>query len=484
LSNILWDVKDTANYLDVSIYTIYRYAECGQLPHIKKNFGLRFRKEDLDAWLDGDKRKVIAPNHFFQDKLTHPPKILIKNMGGVSSEMAKSKSKTRYNFGYGAIYTRRTKSGKVRWYLDYRDATRKRVQKVVAHATSPEEAQIALQREVSKTFSQEYGIKSQKERISFREFSNIYLENYAIIRKRSWKSDQKYLRAQLIPFFGDFQLHEITPLNVSQFIVKRQKDGVRKSTINRELTVLKKMLNLAIEWNFEIAKNPVVKGNYFAEDEYKRNRVLVSDEEERLFQAAAPHLKLILICALNTGMRYSEILGLTWESLDPEKRQIIVQANSSKSGKARVIPINSTLYSTLAQLKEKSNGYCGNVFLYDDPVTGESRAVKTVRRAFLMACRRARIKNLRFHDLRHTFGSRLIERGADPVSVKNLLGHANLKTTEVYLHSSLGQMKNAVDLLDPKPVRTSEKDQSLLHICDTESQKKRASLLNDYFSGN
>jgi hypothetical protein len=115
--------------------------------------------------------------------------------------------------------------------------------------------------------------------MAFTEFSQVYITNYAQVKKRSWKSDQKYITAQLNPFFGKFLLSEITPLHVNQFMVKRQEDGVRNSTINRELTVLKKMLNLGIEWEFDIAVNPVKKGNFFSEEEYRRDRFPASSEQ-------------------------------------------------------------------------------------------------------------------------------------------------------------------------------------------------------------
>ncbi|MCJ7486179.1 MAG: tyrosine-type recombinase/integrase, partial [Candidatus Aminicenantes bacterium] len=75
------------------------------------------------------------------------------------------------------------------------------------------------------------------------------------------------------------------------------------------------------------------------------------------------------------------------------------------------------------------------------------------RRAFETACRRAGIKNFRFHDLRHTAGTRLIESGADPITVRDILGHAELKTTEVYLHSSLKRMEATVRLLEKPQVK-------------------------------
>jgi len=381
------------------------------------------------------------------------------------------------------VFTMKTKSGRIRFYIEFYNENDIRTRKVVKNAQTVEEAKAALVREAQRTHDFKYGIR-RKEKIRFKDFAEIYIRNYAIVKKRSWRSDQKYLNAQLIPFFGARELSEITSLHVNQFIAKRKSDNVKNSTINRELTVLKKMLSLAIEWNFEIENNPVKKGNYFSEEEFKRDRVLSYEEEKRLFQAAAPHLRPILTCALSTGMRYSEILGLKWDNVDLEKRQILIKAESSKSGRSRVIPLNVTLLRELAKLRKINSGKSKFVFLYKDPKTKELRPVKTVRRAFVMACRRARIKNLTFHTLRHSVGSRLIDKGADPVSIKNLLGHASLKTTEIYLHSSMRQMKDAIALLDEKTSNKSENGSDLSLIWPTGEEKKKGKPVNILFSVN
>jgi integrase len=125
-----------------------------------------------------------------------------------------------------------------------------------------------------------------------------------------------------------------------------------------------------------------------------------------------------------------------------------LMAEASKSGKKRIVPINETLRMELDRLGKLNKAKSGFVFLYEDPKSGKMRNVKTVRKAFVMACRRAGIMNLRFHDLRHAAGTRLIKSGADPISVRDILGHADLKTTEGYLHSSLKRMEAAARLLD------------------------------------
>jgi len=481
MDNLL-NVEQAADFVQLSKSTIYRYCSSGCLTHIKKSFGIRFYKQDLKAWLDKGRKEVSQNLDCSKDSLTKPPSIAIdKAKGGVS--LVKVKKLTFAKNGEilnGTVYQRKTKRGK-RWCINFIDPDGNRIRKVARLAQTEEEAMIVLQDEVQKAFDREYSVRREKEKVKFSEFTSIYIENYAKMKKKSWNSDKKYLKSQLIPFFGEMELSEIFPLHVNKFMVKRQRDGVKNSTINRELTVLKKMLNLAIEWQFDIKVNPVKKGNFFSEEEYKRDRVLNREEEARLFQAAAPHLKPILLCALITGMRYSEIFSIKWENCDFKNRMITIKAESSKSGKRRMIPINDRLFGELMKLWEINQNRNDFVFLYQDPGTGKLRPVKTVRRAFVAACRRAGIKNLRFHDLRHTFGSRLISKGADPVSVKDLLGHANLKTTEVYLHSSIKRMREAVALLDEEK---AENLSALSPLCHWFENEKSKGQLNVFFSLN
>jgi len=140
-------------------------------------------------------------------------------------------------------------------------------------------------------------------------------------------------------------------------------------------------------------------------------------------------------------MRRNEILNLKWDHANLVLRMIRVE--KTKSGKSN---------------------QSGCVFL--NPETG--RPFKTVRRGFENACRRAGIKNMRFHDLRHRFASRLIQKGADMVTVQKLLGHQSVVITQRYTHSNSSQMKEAVDLLaEGKHVDTSGNRVDLSHICHT-----------------
>jgi len=148
--------------------------------------------------------------------------------------------------------------------------------------------------------------------------------------------------------------------------------------------------------------------------------------------------------ALNTGMRKGEIFKLKWQNVDFDRREIRIP--ESKSGRERKIPINSNLYHELygQRLQDGQNEY-----VFVNPGTGEPYV--DIKRSFDTACKRAGVEDLRFHDLRHTFATRLARRGVDLVLVKELMGHASIVTTQRYLHSQASEKMRAVETLTSKP---------------------------------
>ncbi len=369
--------------------------------------------------------------------------------------MAKAKSKSRFNAGFGAIYQRKTKDGKVRWYLDYRDAGGKRVQRVAGRAVTQEDAFLALKRAVFHEHYRELGIPEISQKAKFSEFSRMYLENYAKINKRSWRDDQYRLEANMIPFFGNSDLQEITPLMIEQYRRGRLESGVTKSTVNRETALLKKMFNVAMNWSLA-QRNPVLGIKMFSERDGLKERILAYDEEARFLAECPAFLQPIVVMALHTGMRRGEILNVKWDQIDLEKR--IVQVKHTKNGKDRLIPINESLFSVLASLKRQAIGD----LVFPNPQTG--KPYTEVKKSFKLACKKAGLSGIRFHDLRHTFASRLIAAGVDLVTVRDLLGHFSVTVTQRYTHPGNGQKIQAVALLARQ---TPPESENLLHPCYT-----------------
>jgi excisionase family DNA binding protein len=448
----LLTVKEAASYLGVSPCTVYRLERKGGLPSIRgRGLGIRFKTEEIDSWLE--KRKTgPLPSSPDVAVLTIPPERTMKRSHGTSGgigEMAKAKTKTRYSSVYGAIYQRKTKDGRIRWYLDYRDELGTRIQRVAANAQTAEEAGLALQTEVRKVFDRTQGIKETM-RIVFSDFAKLYIDNYAKSNKRSWRCDDYCIDAHLKPYFGKKDLGAITPLDVEAYRAQRLEAGIKKSTSNRELALLKRMFHLASDWGYA-AENPVAKVKLFSEKDNLKERVLTADEETRLLAHCLPHLRPIVVFALNTGMRRGEILGLRWDQIDSAGK--IVRVTRTKGGRDRIVPLNEAAAAVIKAQRLKATGS------YVFPSPKGKAFMRTVDHSFWRACRLAKIVGLRFHDLRHTFATRLIRQGVDIVTVQALLGHYAVTMTQRYTHTGADEKRRAVEAL----ARASSE---MLHGCD------------------
>lgn len=473
--NKLLTVQEAADYLGCHEQSVYRNKE---LPFITiPGVGIRFRPEDLDKYIEQHLNKSPSFSSqsidIKQDTLTLPPNFG-RILPGGNSEMPKGKNKTRYNLGYGAIYVRRTKAGNPRYYADYYDRNGKRIQKLIQNASSWEEAQEWLKRAVLKEHHKECGIKEQKLSIKFKDFVEMFIEDYSKVNKASWKDD-RYRLQKYINFFGNIDLGEVSPREIERFKSLKIKEGLSKTTVNHYLKILKRLFNIAIAWEYAVA-NPVERVQLYSENGSKRERILTAEEEICLFEYAPKHLRPILIVALHTGMRRGEILRMKWEDIDFDAREIRVQ--KTKTGRPRLIDINSTLYNELRTLRKLSD----NPYLFINPKTG--KPYTKLQKSFDRARKRAGIDDLRFHDLRHTFASRLIVRGVDIIRVKDFLGHTSVKTTERYTHSSREERKEAIELLCQNPSKTVQRWENLLHRRYTEDGKKKTWPASPFFSSN
>jgi integrase len=275
---------------------------------------------------------------------------------------------------------------------------------------------------------------------TFDELMERYLTEHA-----AKKSEPRHYRGyfnNLKAFFGGRTLAEITPKLIADYKAQRYAAGLKPASINRELASLKKAFNLAVrEWEW-CRENPVSKVSMERENN-KRDRWLSVEEEARLLQGCASWLHDIVTFALHTGMRMGEILELTWRGVDFSRRTVMVVR--SKNGERRTIPVNETVLSVLRQ-KSKVRSlrtelvFCSRVFT---PMESGH-----LRRSFRLALGKAKIDDFHFHDLRHTFATRLIQAGVDLYKVQRLLGHKSPIMTQRYAHHYPESLREGVEILD------------------------------------
>jgi integrase len=348
---------------------------------------------------------------------------------------------------------KKRKDGK--YYVDF-TFNKKRIRKFGGY--TKEQARNNLAKLRMELLNEKMGFKKpgNGEPVQFKKFADEYLNLYSKQNKRSWARDELSLKS-LKAFFGNKNLQDITAADIERFKVKRKAEKSKRvpgnakpqkisnATVNRELTCLKTLFNKAVEWG-QLEINPAVKVKKLREPKQKE-RILSSAESEKLIEASSADLKPVLIIALNTGMRRGEILSLRWDDVDLRKGFIFIK--DSKSGQSRNIPINERVFETLKSLPQNSD------FVFFNP--GTNGHIQDVKTAFKGACRRAGIQGLRFHDLRHTAASWMVEAGVDLVTVSKILGHSSIQMTMRYAHPTPENMRRAVSKLSEKMKKTRQK---------------------------
>jgi len=316
-----------------------------------------------------------------------------------------------------SVFKRAGKNGRYSWYIRYRDPSGRDVKKKVP-ARTKREAEYYLAKTLKEIEDGEYEKKHRQSRTTLFEILDDFPE-YSKAHKRSWKRDMNSIH-HLKKFFGNVTLNMITPSGIEKYIAWRKDsiDGKGKhpapATINRELACLKTAFNRAIR-DGKAVENPVQKVKFLPENNV-RDRVLNEEEFEKLLQVSPEHLKPILICAYETGMRLGEILPLRWEQVNLGNRIITLRSGETKTGEGRKVPISPRLYEVLSSL-----GRAGEyVFTY------QGERVKSIRRSFKRARQRAGIRDFRFHDFRHTFVTRMRRKGVPDRVIMNITGHKTL----------------------------------------------------------
>lgn len=279
------------------------------------------------------------------------------------------------------------------------------------------------------------------------DFLNQYFTYCKTNKALSTYERELYITATIKSFFGDIQLHELDNIGIENYKARRLSDSTQPVTINRELTVLRVMLNKARDWNY-LNTLPIIKNLKVPN---KPVRFLSQEDIKRLLDCSTPWLRPMIIVLRNTGVRVGELLRLRLNDIDMDNRLILVR--STKTNNYRMIPINSELEDILKWLSRyhvdprnvkvslREGRQANYLFCHSD-----GTRIKSIRHSFNNACARAGIKAT-VHILRHSFASHLVMNGVDLVSIKELLGHSNINTTMIYSHISNEHKVNTVSKL-------------------------------------
>ncbi len=320
-----------------------------------------------------------------------------------------------------------TKRGKI-WYIDYRAGGRRYKEAI---GPSKRLAVSVLAKRRTEIAENRFLDVAKARETTFEQLAEAYMD-WAWVNKQSADRDERSIKT-LARWFGGHLITAITPLALEKYKRQRSKE-VSGSTVNRELACLKHMFSKGIAWDMA-DDNPVKKVRMFKEPP-GRIRYLSHDEISRLLEEATQHLKPIIVVALLTGMRKSEILRLTWKDLDFDRQ--IIHVRNSKNGEARQIAMSHDVESLLGGLPRVHT----QVFTRAD-----GNPVINIKTCFERAVRLSQIEDFSFHDLRHTFASYMMMNGAELLTVSRILGHKTINMTLRYAHLSPSYQREAMNRL-------------------------------------
>jgi integrase len=253
---------------------------------------------------------------------------------------------------------------------------------------------------------------------------------------------------QFLPYLAEMPIGRITKNDILRYRKQRQSDYQRsqdsddpkplsQTTLNRDIEVIRHLLFWAADEGF-IPTNPIARIRMVRE-RGKRRPVMPVADELKLLAACSDHLRPIVITALDTGMRRGELLNQLFEDVDFDRRVISVSHSKTAEGEHRLVPMTSRVLALLVDLRKRS----GVIFTF------EGQPIRRIKTGWAGALRRAGLPHYRFHDLRHTFNSRLGDLGIIADVRKELMGHSRGGDVQsIYTHIELPTLRDAVHRLE------------------------------------
>jgi integrase len=331
------------------------------------------------------------------------------------------------------------------WYIWYRLGSRKC--KISTKSRRKSEALLFLSEFKEKT-------KPKPRDISFSEFVKEHAEiEGPNLRQSTLLGIYEKSFRKFETICGNRSLETYTARDVDIFKAKRSKD-CSPATVNIEFRSLKAAFNCAVRWDL-IRENPFAKCHPMRVPE-RRPTYLTEEEFQRLYAATNEQsLKRLFLFAVLTGMRLGEILNLQWTSIDFERKLILISNSAdflTKTGKLREVPMNGRVLELLEEIRLEGKD-CSYVFQLNMRRLNKSY----VDHKFREYRKAAQLKDdISFHSLRHTFATWLVQKKVPIFEVQKLLGHSDIKVTQIYSHLAASDLHDAVqkitDVVAPREI--------------------------------
>ncbi len=269
-----------------------------------------------------------------------------------------------------------------------------------------------------------------KRRIFLSQFRRSYLEYSRTNHAPATTARARFVVDHFSRVLGDRLLDTISPQDIEGYKSRRLATGISPVTMNIELRTLKAFFSVAVAWDL-IERSPFKRVRLIRLPERSPVYFSVDDFRKLVGEMNLGWLRSIVTLAVNTGLRRCELVNLRWRDVDSVRRTLKVSNTPgyrTKTGHERVVPLNDSALDVLAHLERATD------FVFNNSV-GKRPCPSDVSRQFKLAVRAAKLgEEYHFHSLRHTFASWLAQAGVSLYEIKELLGHTNIITTQVYAH--------------------------------------------------
>lgn len=277
------------------------------------------------------------------------------------------------------------------------------------------------------------------------EFSERWMRDYVVPNNRPSGQREKAmtLRVHLLPPLGALRLDQITTATIDAFKAQKAASGLAPKSVNNILSVLRCALTSAVEWNLL----RVVPKVHWLKVPSQGYRYLVAEEADRLLGATRPGLwRVLILFLLRTGTRFGEAAALRWEDLELTVREPVVHVRRgvdrgvvgpTKTGRARDVPLTPDLVAALRDFQHE------RPYVFSRFDGGFLRPDSNGKQLDII-CRRAGLRHISWHALRHTFATELTAKGVPIRVVQELLGHTTIAMTSRYAHVAPSTLRESI----------------------------------------
>lgn len=323
--------------------------------------------------------------------------------------------------------TYKTKKGL--YGIDYRDELGKRHRTIVGTTASAANAQLAKKKNAYYTAKANPQIAQENQ--LFGDLAPLFIKNHIALRPS--KQTYSYMFNKILAHFATYRLKDVTSLEVQNYY-HQVAANTSYANANRHLDIISKFFSCMYDWEKYMGANPCAKVTKHPDEPFLPNP-LNEQEIQKLLVCLAEYIRPCIIFGFYTGLRRQELLGLRWENIDFAKRTIFIP--KTKTEKERTLGLTPDLIRLLETLAPQNEG------LVFEKITEDQLKYQLTH-----AARKAGLKHVRPHDMRHSFAVNFLNRGGKLEHLQRLMGHSSIKTTQRYMQFKKGEIASQMIVMD------------------------------------